>query len=135
MQLVKILENACAEKLLVDITPVSEAVFESGIRCVISASLNETLELVGQGYPEGINTPHEEMLLDIKKAFRTQWFVEKVGHVADIREFMALGQKASIAVEILELPDFLVFVMPLSELTTLLIMETEEAPEDFGIRI
>lgn len=135
MQLVKILENACTEGLLHDISPTSEAVFEPGIKCVISASLYQTLELVGQDYPANVNTPHEEMLLDIKKAFRTQWFIEKIGHINDIREFMALGQKASIAVEILELPDFVVFVVPLPEITTLLIMELEEAPEDFGIRI
>lgn len=135
MELVKILENACNEGLLHDITPVSEAIFEKGIKCVVSSSLHETLDLVGRDYPVNMNSPFEEMLLDIKKAFKTQWFIEKIGHVTDIREFLALGQKACVAVEILELPDFLVFVVPLPELTTLLVMELEEAKEDFGIRI
>ena len=135
MQLVAMLEKSVSEGLLFDISPTSEAVFGAGIKCVISSSLNETLELVGRDYPEGVNSPFEEMMLDIKKALKSQWFIDKIGHVADIREFLALGQRASIAVEILELPDFLVFVVPLSELTTLLIMELEEAPENFGIRI
>lgn len=135
MQLVTMLNNSVNEGLLFDVSPVSEAVFGDGIKCVVSASLNSTLELVGRDYPEGVNSPFEEMMLDIKKALKSQWFVEKIGHVADIREFISMGQKASVAIEILELPDFVVFIVPLPELTTLMIMELEEAPEDFGIRI
>lgn len=135
MQLYKILNNACNEGLLFDISPVSEAAFEAGIKCVVSASLHATLELVGKDYPANVNSPFEEMMLDIKKALKSQWFVDKIGHVADIRDFISMGQKASVAIEILELPDFVVFVVPLPELTTLMVMELEEAPDDFGIRI
>ena len=136
MQLTSLLEKLVKDKELYDISDVSRAVFDNGIKCLVSAALNETLFFFDKECRGATNTPFEEMLLEIKKAFGSDWLKAHLGrNITDVREFFANGKSSCFALEILAIPEFIVVIFPLAELTTLLIMELEEAPEDFGIRI
>lgn len=130
MNLLTIIEELVVEGELIDASAESQAVFGSGILAVITKNLSETLADVDLGRPQNGNSMTEELFLDIKQAFGKQWCME---NISNIRDFLSQGKQA--VVPVLELPDFLVVVVPLPTILTLFICERDEAPEQFGIRI
>ena len=128
---IAILTGLVDEGELIDISPTSQAVFgDSGIKCVISRSLHEQLEFFGESYTSG-NTIYEEMLLDIKKSISDNaWFQKHIGSddIKDIRSFLAHGRSAVFALEILNMPGFIVVVYPVPSELTLVVLPEDEAP-------
>lgn len=131
MVLEALLEKLVTDKELYDVTPECQAVFGKHLRAVVSADLHEILTWFGMEYPENINTPLEEMFLDIKKAFQNQPALKQL---SDIQSFLATGRQTPVALEILQMPDFVVCVIPFNAIRTLFICQADEAPEDWGIR-
>lgn len=131
MGLEALLEKLVVDRELFDVTPECQAVFGKHLRAVISADLHETLTWFGMECPDTVNTPLEEMFLDIKRAFQNQPALKQIN---DIKEFLATGKQTPVALEILQMPDFIVCVIPLNSIRTLFICQADEAPEDWGIR-
>lgn len=132
MSLEALLEKLVTERELFDVTPECQAVFGKPIRAVISAALHEVLAWFDGDCPGTVNTPMEEMFLDVKRAFQNQ---PALHQIADINEFLATGKQTPISLEILSLPDFVVCVIPANSIKTLIIIMVDEAPEQWGIML
>jgi len=130
MELELLIEGLVTDRELFDISDECQAVFGKHLRAVVSTSLHETLSWFGMECPDSLNTPFEEMFLDIKKAFQNQPALKQI---TDIDEFLATGRQTPVSLEILQMPDFIVCVVPLNSIRTLFICENDEAPEDWGI--
>lgn len=132
MSLEALIEKLVKERELFDVTPECQAVFGKPIRAVVSASLHEVLTWFEGDCPGTTNTPMEEMFLDIKKAFQNQPALQQI---ADINEFLATGKQTPFSLEILQLPDFVVCIIPCNSIKTLIIIQVDEAPEQWGIML
>lgn len=132
MELEAMLEKLVTDKELYDATPECQAVFNKHLRAVVSASLYETLTWFKMECSNTVNTPIEEMFLDIKKAFQNQTPLKKI---TDIDMFLATGRQSPVALEILQMPNFVVCVIPFNSIRTLFICQIDEAPENWGIML
>lgn len=107
---------------LYDITPVCEAVFGSGVACLVTANLFETLEFYSRQVPSDADSAYTAMLREIKADCAAEGF----DGIRDITRFLSESQDDCFCVEILGLPGFYVYLCSVSEQRAILIGDNYE---------